>query len=140
MAVLKIGFCFALAAMTSSPALACDCVTLFPGSPRFESDLDRIVQFYPVAAEGVLEADGPYAWQFRTTREYRGPRQVSYRIELGSDCSIAPDEMKGLIGRPVFLLLSGGPERYEAGRCVNLLGGDAGAAIRSRYMESCKTR
>jgi hypothetical protein len=115
-------------------------MTLYPGSPKFGTDLDRIVQFYPVVAEGVLEADGPYAWRFRTTREYRGPGKSYYRVELASDCSLAPNEMKDLIGKPVFLLLSGGPERYEAGRCVNLLGGDVTAAIRDRYVESCVAR
>jgi hypothetical protein len=115
-------------------------MTLYPGSSRFGSDLDRIVHFYPVAAEGVLEADGPYGWRLRTTREYRGPGASSYRIGLASDCSIAPNEMKDLIGKPVFLLLSGGPERYEAGRCVNLLGSDVTSAIRDRYVESCMAR
>lgn len=115
-------------------------MTLFPGSARFEADLDRIVQFYPVAAEGVVEADGSYAWRFTPTREYRGPRQASYRIELGSDCSIDPGVMQAMIGKPVFLLLSGGPERYEAQRCVNLVADDVSAAIRRRYSEGCNRR
>ena len=140
MAVLRTGFAVAMAALAASPALACDCVTLIAGTPRFQSDLDRIVQYYPVAAEGVVETDGPYAWRFRPTREYRGPGAPSYRIELGSDCSIAPDEMNSLAGKPVFLLLSGGPDRYEAGRCVNFLASDVTTAIRGRYVESCKAR
>lgn len=140
MAVRDFVLAASLTALGASPSLACDCVSLIPGSPRFESDLDRIVQYYPVAAEGLLEADGPYAWRFRPTREYRGPRQASYRVELGSDCSISPDEMKALIGKPVFLLLSGVPDRYEAGRCVNLLASDVSAAIRKRYAESWQPR
>src|SRR4051794_37831380 len=100
--MFRIQLGLALAIMSATPTLACDCLSLIPGSPRFESDLDGIVQFYPVVAEGAVEVDGPYAWRFTPTREYRGPRQESYRIELGSDCSIAPDEMKALIGKPVF--------------------------------------
>jgi hypothetical protein len=139
LAVHEITLAFLLGTVTA-PALACDCVNLVPSSPRFESDLDSIVRFYPIAGEGLVEPDGPYAWRFRPTREYRGPRQASYRIELGSDCSIAPDEMKALIGKPVFLLLNGGPDRYEAGRCVNLLAADVTAAIRDRYLGSCQPR
>lgn len=127
-----------LFASLSSPAIACDCITLDPKLPRFASDLDRIALYYPVAAEGVVEADGPYAWRFRPTREYRGPGKASYAIDLVSDCSLAPDEMKRLIGKPVFLLLAGGPGRYEASRCVNLLGGETEAAIRERVAGSCK--
>jgi hypothetical protein len=115
-------------------------VTLLPSSPRFERDLDSIARFYPVAAEGVLETDGPYAWRFKPTREYRGLKRSSYRIELASDCSLAPDEMKALIGRPVFLLLSGGPERYDAGRCVNRQSPEIEKAIRARIGAGCVTR
>lgn len=137
----KIALCLAvILAAASAPANACDCVSLIPGSPRFEADLDRIVAYYPVVAEGVIEQDGAYAWRFRPTREYRGPRQPFYRIGLGSDCSIAPNEMNAMLGKPVFLLLSGGPEHYEAGRCGNLAGSDATAVIRARYAESCKPR
>ena len=126
--------------LAAPPALACDCVRLIPGSRHFASDLDAIAKFYPVAADGVLERAGAYGWRFTPTREYRGPKQASYRIELGSDCSLAPDEMNALIGRRVFLLLSGGPERYEAGRCVNLLGADVEGAIRARIADSCPPR
>lgn len=136
----KFAIAIAAGLFAASPAAACDCMTLFPGSARFEADLDRIVQFYPVAAEGVVEADGSYAWRFTPTREYRGPRQASYRIELGSDCSIDPGVMQAMIGKPVFLLLSGGPERYEAQRCVNLVADDVSAAIRRRYSEGCNRR
>lgn len=124
--------------VTAGPAFACDCVSLIPGSPRFERDLEAIASFYPVAAEGVVEADGPFAWRFTPTREYRGPKQGSYRIELSSDCSLAPDEMNALIGEPVFLLLSGGPERYEAGRCVNGQSPEVEGAIRARIEHRCR--
>ena len=121
----------------SQSALACDCVTLIPGSPNFARDLDAIAGFYPVAADGVLQPDGAYAWRFVPTHEYRGPRQSSYRVELTSDCSLAPDEMDALIGKPVFLLLSGGPERYEAGRCVNRQSPEVEKALRSRIGADC---
>lgn len=126
--------------MTASPALACDCIRLIPGSPNFARDLDAIVKFYPVVGEGRIEADGPYAWRFIPTREYRGTGKHSYRIELSSDCSLAPGEMKSLIGKPVLLLLSGGPERYEAGRCVNLQSPSVEAAIRDRIKAGCTPR
>lgn len=126
--------------LASAPAAACDCVRLDPSGPHYTSDLDRIAKYYPIAAEGVLEADGDYAWRFHATHEYRGPGKASYAIELISDCSIEPQTMKGLIGKPVFLLLAGGPDRYEASRCVNLLGGDADAAIRARVLSLCPTR
>lgn len=126
----------------STPVLACDCIHLDPSFPNFETDLDRIEQFYPIAAEGVVEADGDFAWRLVPTREYRGPGKPFYRIELHSDCSLDPIEMKKLIGKSVFLLLSPGAgqnrEGYEAGRCVNLLGGAAEAAIRARFSGSCK--
>jgi len=124
----------------ASPAFACDCVRLIPGSSNFARDLDEIAKFYPVAAEGVIAADGPYAWRFTPIREYRGPGQSSYRIELGSDCSLGPDEMKAIIGKPVFLLLGGGPKRYEAGRCVNLQSPDVETAIRHRITRDCRSR
>lgn len=126
--------------LASTPAAACDCITLDPKGPRFATDLDRIAQYYPVAAEGVLERDGEFAWRFRATQEYRGPGKASYRVELISDCSLEPAAMKAIIGKPVFLLLAGGPDRYEASRCVNLLGGEAESAIRNRFRRSCRPR
>jgi hypothetical protein len=126
--------------LASGPAAACDCIRLDPTGPHFASDIERIAKFYPVAAEGVLEADGQYAWRFRPTREYRGLGKASYAIELISDCSLDPQTMKGLIGKPVFLLLAGGPDRYEASRCVNLLGTEIDAAIRNRVASSCRPR
>jgi hypothetical protein len=141
--MVRLSFLIAtLAAACASPALACDCVGLDPSYPRFEQDLDRIAAFYPVAAEGVVETDGPYAWRFRPTREYRGPRQAAYRLELLSDCSLDPAEMKRLIGKPVFLLLSRGAgqnESYEAQRCVNLQSTAVERAIRAR-IEGCGHR
>ena len=128
------------ALLASTPALACDCVRLDSKGPHFASDLDRVAKYYPIAAEGVLQADGDYAWLFRPTHEYRGPGKASYSIELISDCSLEPATMKGLIGKPVFLLLAGGPDRFEASRCVNLLGGAAEAAIRDRVIGSCRPR
>ena len=128
------------AALTAGPALACDCVQLIPGSPHFQSDLDRIAQFYPVAAQGIVEADGPYAWRLRPTLEYRGTKQPSYRIELGSDCSLDPSEMNKLVGKSVFLLLGGGPDRYEAGRCVNLQSPEVEKALRARIGADCHRR
>lgn len=124
----------------TGPAAACDCITLDPKGPHFASDLDRIAQFYPVAAEGVVEANGPYRWQFRPTREYRGTGAAAYPIDLLSDCSLAPDEIGKIAGKPVFLLLAGSPGRYEASRCVNLLGADVDLAIRKRIIGSCKPR
>ena len=121
-------------------AFACDCVSLIPGSPRFTRDLDAIAGFYPIAAEGRLERDGQYAWRFVPTHELRGPKQPSYRIELASDCSIDPQEMSKLIGKPMFLLLSGGPERYEAQRCVNLQSPQVEKAIRARIGAGCRPR
>lgn len=134
----RFAFLLGLLACLPAAASACDCITLSPDFPRFESDLDRIAAYYPVAAEGVLAADGPYAWQFRATKEYRGPRQASYRVELVSDCSLGPDEITPLIGRSIFLLLSGGPERYEVSRCVNLQPPEVEKAIRARIGGSCK--
>jgi len=126
--------------IAAGPALACDCVGLIPGSPNFTRDLDAIAKFYSVAAEGRVEVDGPHAWRFIPAREYRGSGKASYRIELSSDCSLAPGEMKALIGNPVFLLLSGGPDHYEAGRCVNLQSPDVEAAIRDRIKAGCSLR
>jgi hypothetical protein len=115
-------------------------MSLISGSPNLARDLDSIAKFYPVAAEGRVEADGVYAWRFVPTREYRGPARASYRIELSSDCSLAPGEMKALIGRSVFLLLSGGPDSYEAGRCVNLQSAAVEGAIRERISAACTRR
>ena len=126
--------------LVSTPAAACDCVRLDPSGPHFASDLDRIAKYYPVAAEGVLEADGDYAWRFRPTREFRGSTKASYAIELISDCSLDPQAMNAVVGKPIFLLLVGGPDRYEASRCVNLLGGETEAAIRHRVARICRPR
>ena len=130
----------AFAALCATPALACDCIRLVPGGPHFEADLDRIAAFYPVAAEGVIEANGAYSWRFKPSHEFRGPKQASYPVELISDCSLDPEELKALIGKPVFLLLSGGPDRYEASRCVNLQGAAVEAGIRKRIKASCTSR
>lgn len=146
MVVVRFAFPFSVCALAlaSGPALACDCVTLIAGSPHFQADLDRIAQFYPVAADGVLEGEEPYGWRFRTTREYRGPGFGSYSIQLLSDCSVDPVAMKGLIGRPVFLMLAVGQGQsrgtYEINRCVNLLGGDVEQAIRDKMGAGCKSR
>ena len=131
-----------LAIGCASPALACDCVRLDPAFPHFEEELDRIAAFYPVAAEGVVEAAGPYAWRFRPTHEYRGAGKPSYRLELLSDCSLDPIEMKKMIGKRVFLLLSRGTggDSYEAQRCVNLQAAPVEAAIRARVEASCTSR
>lgn len=125
------------ATLASSPAAACDCVGLDPKGPHFAEDLDRIAKFYPVAADGVIEAAGPYAWRFRPTHEFRGPGKAYYAIDLLSDCSLDPAEMTAIIGQPVFLLLGGGPERFAASRCVNLLGGEIDDAIRARVANAC---
>lgn len=136
--------CALLAASIATPAIACDCVRLFPGSPRFESDIRRIAAYYPVAAEGVIERDGQYSWRLTPTRELRGPKQKSYRIDLISDCSLAPDEMNALVGRTIFALLVEGPGdhqgRYELSRCVNLLGPEVEGALRARITARCTPR
>ena len=127
-------FAFLLAGLAFVPAAAgaCDCVRLSPGYPRFQQDLDRIAAYYPVAAEGMLERDGSYRWRFVPTRELRGPGRNSYSIDLISDCSLAPDEMNALIGRPIFALLAEHDGRYELSRCVNLQSPEVEKAIRER--------
>ncbi|WP_156029853.1 hypothetical protein [Sphingomonas sp. URHD0057] len=131
-------------ALIPGPALACDCVSLIPGNPRFQADIDRIAEYYPVAAEGVLKADGAYAWRFTPTHEYRGPRHAAYRIQLLSDCSLDPLELKTLIGKPVFLLLAEGEGQnrgtYEIGRCVNRQSPEVEQAIRARMGAGCRPR
>ena len=136
------GFSFALALglTMASPALACDCIRLEPSGPHFAADLDRIAAYYPVAAEGVLEADGDFAWRFRTTREFRGFKRESYRIELISDCSLGPDELRPLVGKPMFALLAGEGNRFEISRCVNLQGAEIEREIRQRIARDCKSR
>lgn len=134
----------ALVLASATPALACDCVRLIPGSARFEDDVNRIVAFYPVAAEGVVVSEGPYGWRFRPTREYRGRSQASYRIELLSDCSLDPQAMRSIIGKRVFLLLSEGEGQgrgsFEIQRCVNLLEPDVERAIRAKIVGNCAKR
>ena len=128
--------------LASAPAAACDCIRLISNGPHFNSDLDRIAKYYPVAAEGVLERDGPYAWRFNATREYLGPGERFYSITLISDCTLAPQELNALIGKPIFVLLAKGPGdhkgNYEISRCVNLLGTDIENALRSRILTRCK--
>ena len=130
----------ALSALLATPAVACDCIRLAPDGPHFEADLDRIAAFYPVAAEGVIEPNGAYSWRFRPSRVFRGPNQDAYPVELISDCSLDPEEMKALVGKSVFLLLSGAPDRYEASRCVNLQGAAVEAGIRKRIKAGCTSR
>jgi hypothetical protein len=141
---MKAALIASLALASPTPALACDCVRLIPGSARFQDDVNRIAAFYPVAAEGVLESEGPYSWRFRPTREFRGRSQASYRIELLSDCSLDPQAMQSIIGRRVFLLLSEGEGQcrgsFEIQRCVNLLEADVERAIRSRIAANCAKR
>ena len=136
------GLAFVVALLAAQPALACDCIRLNPKAPRFAEDVDRIAQYYPVAAEGVLEPDGPYAWRFNPTREYRGPGKKSYSISLISDCSLAPQELNPLVGKSIFVLLAEGlgdhQGHYEISRCVNLLDGEIEKAIRARILTTCK--
>lgn len=128
----------------SGPALACDCVRLIPGGPRFQADLDRMAAFYAVAAEGVVERDGPYHWRFTPSHEFRGPGQKSYPVELISDCSLAPNEVAAVLGKRIFALLVEGPGdhkgRYELSRCVNLLEPQVEDALRKRIAGACKPR
>jgi hypothetical protein len=136
------GLAFAAFLVAAGPAAACDCVRLDPKGPNFASDLERIAEFYPIAAEGMLERDGPYAWRFKPTREYRGPGKSSYSITLISDCSLAPQELNAVLGKPIFVLLAGGPGdhqgNYEISRCVHLLGADIENALRARILSRCK--
>ena len=131
-----------IASVCAPPALACDCIRLDPSFPRFEADLDRIAEYYPVAVEGIVQADGPYRWRLLPTREFRGPGLKSYSIDLISDCSLAPDEMKALINRRIFALLAEGPGdhsgRYELSRCVNLQSPEVEKSIRKRIGEACR--
>lgn len=132
-----------LIALTSAtPALACDCMRLDPSFPRFEADLDRLAEYYPVAVEGIIQVDGQYCWRLIPTWEFRGPGLKSYSIDLISDCSLAPDEMNTLIGRRIFALLAEGPGdhrgRYELSRCVNLQSPEVEKAIRKRIGEGCR--
>jgi hypothetical protein len=124
--------------------MACDCIRLIPGGPHFAADLDRIVQYYPVAAEGVVSADGPSAWRFFPTREYRGRGLKSYPITLIIDCSLAPDEMKAVIGKPIFALLAEGPGdhrgTFELSRCVNLQSPAVEKEMRARLGADCPSR
>jgi hypothetical protein len=126
--------------LMATPASACDCIRLDPKGPHFAADLDRIAAYYPVVAEGVLEPDGQYAWRFRPTREIRGHKQASYPIELISDCSLGPDELKAMIGKRIFVLLAGDGNRFEISRCVNFLGGEIEQQIRQRIARDCKPR
>jgi hypothetical protein len=132
----------AAVAATPTCAVACDCIRLIPGSKRFDADLDRIAAYYQVAADGVLEADGPYAWRLRPIREYRGRKQSSYPISLASDCSVDPQEMNRLVGKKIFVLLAEGSGeskgRYELSRCVNLQSREVESAIRSRIDRRCE--
>ena len=139
--MVRIAALIALLGLTAaSPGLACDCIRLDPNGPNFAADLDRIAAYYPVAAEGVLESDGEFAWRFRPTHEYRGLKQASYPVELISDCSLGPDELGHIVGKPVFLLLAGEKNRFEISRCVNFLGADVEQAIRDRIGKRCKPR
>ena len=136
-------FAYLLAGLALAPAAAnaCDCIRLSHEAPRFKEEIDRIAAYYPVAAEGVLESDGSYRWRFVPTREFRGPAQKSYSIDLISDCSLAPDELNALLGMPVFALLAEGAGdyrgRYELNRCVNLQAPDVENAIRERIGAGC---
>jgi hypothetical protein len=139
---VKAALAVLLLAGMSRPALACDCVRLDPKAPRFAEDVGRIAQYYPIAAEGVLERDGPYAWRFHPTREYRGPGKPSYSITLISDCSLAPQELNAVLSKPIFVLLVEGPGdhqgHYEISRCVNLLGTEIEKALRDRIVKACR--
>ena len=122
----KLRFPLALALLTATPALACDCQTLIPGSPTFTREVAEIADYYAVAADGVLERNGPHAWRLRVTQELKGSRAPIYRIVLSSDCSLDPQTMDAMVGKKVFLLLTpasvdGAAGAYEAGRCVNQL-------------------
>ncbi len=139
--MIRLAFLLASLAFAPAAANACDCVRLSPAYPRFQADLDRIAAYYPVAAQGLIKADGPYRWRFIPTREFRGPGKKSYSVDLISDCSLAPDEMNALIGRPILALLVEGPGdhkgRYELSRCVNVQAPDVEKAIRERFLRAC---
>ena len=130
----------AAALLCSSPALACDCVTLIPGGPHFATDLERISAFYPVASEGGIRIDRrDGSFRFFPSHEVRGRGQSSYVLDQISDCSLSFEDLRAIVGKPVFLILAGGPEKYEVGRCINLLGGAAEDALREQFTRRCAT-
>lgn len=114
----------------ATPALACDCVRLMPGSPHFERDIARLVDHATVIAEGVLIAPD----RFRATRVLKGPRSAEYRIGLADgvvgDCTLYGRELDQRIGDPTVIVLEGGPSGYAVSRCSNYRGRAVENAIR----------
>ena len=124
----------------AAPASACDCVNYFPGTPGFERDLDVALSFADVVAEGIIEQPmGPMLEPaiFRPTRVFKGPVRETYRIGVGSNCSLLLRAPEVPVGTPVRLILHGGPDLYEAQRCVNFLGPDFDAAVARRLGQGC---
>ena len=124
-----------------APAMACNCVRLFPGTPQFEQDLGRILSHADIIAEGtIVQGHGPLLEPaiFRPSRVLRGQNRTVYRIGIqgGEGCvgisngALTTRELA--VGTPILIILSGGPGVYEASRCANMLGPEVEAAIRNR--------
>ena len=118
--------------LAAEPAAACDCVRFIPDNPRAQGDVAAWVEGAAVIAEGVIErpmGDLLEPAVFRPTRILRGPRAETYRIGVISDCALTLRAGDVALGRPIRLILYGGPELYEASRCVNLLGPEFERAV-----------
>ncbi len=132
-----------LLALPAGPAFACDCMRFSKESPHFEADADRVVESATVIAEGVIERPlGPLLEPavFRPTRVLRGPRRETYAVGVISDCGLLLREPEIRIGLPVRLVLTGGPELFEAGRCVNPQSPDLDEALTRRLGKGCRDR
>lgn len=126
-----------------APAMACNCVRFIADHPRFETDVAAVLEQADVVAEGVIEqpmGDLLEPAVFRPTRILKGPVRDTYRIGVISDCALVLGAADFPPGTRVRLILHGGPDLYEAQRCVNLLGADFDAAVTRRLAPHCPRR
>jgi hypothetical protein len=132
-----------LAIPSGSPALACDCVRFIPGGPHFQRDLRNVAEAASVIMEGTIVRPMAGLGEpalVRSVRVLKGSRKTSYQVGIVSDCSLVLGEAEANSGRPLLLVLSGGPELYEASRCANLLGAEFEQALEHHASRSCGRR
>lgn len=130
-------------ALGASPSLACDCIRLTPDSPHFDRDMNAIVEGAAVIAEGIIVRPmGPRLEPaiFRPTRIFKGPRQESYQIGIISDCGLLLRAEDVVPGQTIRLILYGGPDLYEASRCVNFQDAAVDAAVLGHLVRTCGIR
>jgi hypothetical protein len=105
--------------------------------------MNAIVEGAAVIAEGIIVRPMGRMLEpaiFRPTRIFKGPRQESYQIGIASDCGLLLRAKDIAPGQTIRLILYGGPDIYEASRCVNFQNAVFDGGVSRRLVRTCGIR